>query len=348
MRLPWSHQAEKFREVRGGSPSKLREFRQCLTDGQSHPGPHLKGDSQPLSPSLTQACFNLVKESLFLTSFLFSHHTHTLNTVVLHTHTHTIKTPHCTQSHQTSHQAHAYPLLTSTPQSLASQTQQHTAHHSHDSTACTPPFTHAPLMSTPLHAQFHTHILQYSTHIIFTYTLLQKLHAYTQSHYIHTQPSIFTSRLTYPHEHRPLHPYSSHTHAHAPRTLYSLPTIHTHTTTQNFSVHIYTPLPRTCTHTTHATLCTFIHLYTHTFAPLSTPPPYPHSHTPLHTCTQTHKLTHTSFTPPYSKMLMTTLSTPLSLISRSVLPTCPSCICHHSLLRSLSSARLITFLLWRL
>ena len=89
MRLPWSHQAEKFREVRGGSPSKLREFRQCLTDGQSHPGPHLKGDSQPLSPSLTQACFNLVKESLFLTSFLFSHHTHTLNTVVLHTHTHT-------------------------------------------------------------------------------------------------------------------------------------------------------------------------------------------------------------------------------------------------------------------
>jgi len=180
-----------------------------------------------------------------------------------------------------SSQAHAYPLLTSTPQSLASQTQQHTAHHSHDSTACTPPFTHAPLMSTPLHAQFHTHILQYSTHIIFTYTLLQKLHAYTQSHYIHTQPSIFTSRLTYPHEHRPLHPYSSHT--------------HTHTTTQNFSVHIYTPLPRTCTHTTHATLCTFIHLYTHTFAPLSTPPPIStltHPITHMHTNPQahTHKL----------------------------------------------------------
>ena len=130
-------------------------------------------------------------------------------------------------------------------------------------------------------------------------------------------------------------------------TLYSLPTIHTHTTTQTsactyihpFHAHAHTHCICNSLHTSTSTHTLLLH-YPH--------PPYPHSHTPSHTCTQTHKLTHTSCTPPYSKMLMTTLSTPLSLISRSVLPTCPSCICHHSLLRSLSSARLITFLLWRL
>lgn len=193
----------------------------------------------------------------------------------------------------------------------------------------------------------HTYTAVLNTHNIHTYTLLQKLHAYTQSHHVHTQPSIFTSRLTYPHEHRPLHPHSSHTHAHAPRTLYSLPTIHTHTTTQT-SVCTYIHPFHVLAHTLHMQLSVHLSTSTHTLSLHYPHPPYPHSHTPLHTCTQTHKLTHTSFTPPYSKMLMTTLSTPLSLISRSVLPTCPSCICHHSLLRSLSSARLITFLLWRL
>ena len=136
-------------------------------------------------------------------------------------------------------------------------------------------------------------------------------------------------------------------HMHPHNTVFTPHYSHTHHHT-NVSVHIYTPLPRTCTHTLHMQLSLHISTSTHTLLLHYPHPPYPHSHTPLHTCIQTHKLTHTSFTPPYSKMLMTTLSTPLSLISRSVLPTCPSCICHHSLLRSLSSARLITFLLWRL
>ena len=126
-----------------------------------------------------------------------------------------------------------------------------------------------------------------------------------------------------------------------------LPTIHTHTTTQTsactyihpFHAHAHTHCICNSLHTSTSTHTLLLH-YPH--------PPYPHSHTPSHTYTQTHKLTHTSCTPPYSKMLMTTLSTPLSLISRSVLPTCPSCTCHHSLLGSLSSASLITFLLWRL
>ena len=297
MRLPWSHQAEKFREVRGGSPSKkLREFRQCLTDGQSCPGPHLKGDSQPLSPSLTQACFNLVKESLFLTSFLFSHHTHTLNTVVLHTHTHTIKTPHCTQSHQTSNQAHAYPLLTSTPQSLASQTPQHTAHHSHDSTACTPPLTHAPLMSTPLRAQFHTHILQYSTHIIFTHTRSYKNYMLTHNPttYIHNPP--YSPHDSHIHMNTDHYTHIPHTpmHTHPEHCIRS--PLFTHTPPHKLQcAHIYTPSTYLHTHYICNSLYIYPPLHTHFRSTIHTP--HIHTHTPHSTHAHKPTSSHTQALP---------------------------------------------------
>jgi len=160
----------------------------------------------------------------------------------------------------------------------------------------------------------------------------------------------------------PYSPHDSHIHmntdhyTHIPHTpMHTHPEhcirspLFTHTPPHKTSVCTYIHPFHVLAHTLHMQLSVHLSTSTHTLSlHYPHPPPYPHSHTPLHTCTQTHKLTHTSFTPPYSKMLMTTLSTPLSLISRSVLPTCPSGICHHYLLRSLSSARLITFLLWRL
>ena len=191
----------------------------------------------------------------------------------------------------------------------------------------------------------HTYTAVLNTHNIHTYTLL-KNHMLTHNPTTYINPP-YSPHDSHMHMNSPLHSYSSHTHAYAPTQHCIHSPLFTHTPPHKRQrAHIYTPSTHVHTHTAYATL--YIHPPLHTLLLHYPHPPYPHSHTPSHTCTQTHKLTHTSCTPPYSKMLMTTLSTPLSLISRSVLPTCPSCICHHSLLRSLSSARLITFLLWRL
>ena len=177
-------------------------------------------------------------------------------------------------------------------QSLSSQTPQHTPHHSHDSTACTPPLTHAPLMSTSLHAQFHTHILQYSTHIIFTHTHSYKNCMLTHNPTTYINPP-YSPHGSHTHMNSPLHPYSSHTRAYTP--------------TQHC---IHSPL---FTHTHHQTsACTYIHPFhahahthclcnslhtstsTHTFASLSTPPisiltrPITHMHT--NPQAHTHKL----------------------------------------------------------
>ena len=168
-----------------------------MPDGQSHPGPHLRGDSQPLSPSLTQACFTLVKESpLSHVVFIQSPHTHTHPPRPHISHTphrrntplHTIPLNRHPTKHMHAHHSHRH------VQSLSSQTPQHTPHHSRDSTACTPLLTHAPLISTPLHAISHIYTAVLNTHI-HTYTLLQNLRAYTQSHYVNAQPSIFTTHI---------------------------------------------------------------------------------------------------------------------------------------------------------
>lgn len=206
-------------------------------------------------------------------------------------------------------------------QSLSSQTT--TPHHSRDSTACAPLLTRAPLVSTPLHAISRIYTAVLNTHI-HTHT-----HTPTKSTCLHTIP--LCKRTT-------LHIHNSHMHrntvhyTHIPQT-----PRHTHPHNTVFAPHY--------SHTHHHTklVCTYIHPFhvraqtlhmqlslhistsTHTLSFHYLHPPYPHSHTPLHTCSQTHKRTHTSFTPPYSKML-TTLSTRLSLIPRSVLPTCPSCM----------------------
>ena len=160
-------------------------------------------------------------------------------------------------------------------------------------------------MSTPLHAQFHTHILQYSTHIIFTHTHPYKNYMLTHNPttYIHNPPySPHDSHIhmnTDHYTHIPHTPMRTH-----PQHCIRSP-LFTHTPPHKTSVCIYIHPFHVHAHTLHMQLSLHLSTSTHTLLLHYPHPPYPHSYTPLHTCTQTHKLTHTSFTPPYSKMLMT-------------------------------------------
>lgn len=164
-------------------------------------------------------------------------------------------------------------------QSLSSQTT--TPHHSRDSTACAPLLTRAPLVSTPLHAISRIYTAVLNTHIhTHTHTLLQNLRAYTQSHFVNAQPSIFTTHIcTGTQSTTPIFLRHPGTRTHT--TLYSLPTIHTHTTTQNLCAHISTPSTYVHRHYICNSLCIYPPLHTHFRSTIYTP--HIHTHTPHYT-----------------------------------------------------------------
>lgn len=231
---------------------------------------------------------------------------------------------------------HAVPLLTNCTNThpTTHTIPLHAPHHSHATNE----------HSTTCNNFTHTYTAVLNTHNIHTYTLLQKNCMLTHNPTTYINPP-HSPHGSHTHMNSPLHPYSSHTRAYTPTQHCIHSPLFTHTHHQT-SAYIYTPLPRTCTHTLPMQLFTYIHLYTHFHFTIHTPISIltrPITH--MHTNPQAH--THKLYPSLFYNADDNALHTPLSLISRSaLLPTCPSCICHRSLPDPFSQAD--HFPSWRL